>query len=110
MGNPFPGKVNMTQKQRAQYWVQEYMHQVIPGLYMILQGHSDEQYKKYIIHQLATPMPTEYRGAISRKYITSCMKQCIYKIQLDQEIARSEQDLRTKQSLKDILCIAISRW
>lgn len=100
----------MTQKKRAQYWVQEYMHQVIPGLYMILQGHSDEQYKRYIIDQLATPMPTEYRGSVSMKYITSCMEQYIYRIQLDQEKAKSEQDIRTKQSVKDILYIAISRW
>ena len=100
----------MTQKQRAQFWVQEYMHQVIPGLRAILQGHSDEQYKKYIIAQLSTPMPAEYRDAVSIKYITSCMEQCICRIELAYEKERLDQGILVRQSLKDILYIAISRW
>lgn len=100
----------MTQKQRAQFWVQEYMHQVIPGLYEILQGHSDEQYKKYIIDQLSTPMPTEYRDIVRIKYITSCMEYCIHEVLQSQMGDECTQNPHAMKELKDILYIAISHW
>ena len=101
----------MTQKQKARFWVREYMDQVIPGLYEILQGHSDEQYKKYIIDQLSTPMPAEYRDIVRMKYITSCMECWIHKVlqsQIDDECTQDPHAM--EKSLKDILYIAISRW
>ena len=100
----------MTQKQKARFWVREYMDQVIPGLYEILQGHSDEQYKKYIIDQLSTPMLTEYRDIVRMKYIASCMEHCIHKMLQSQIGDEGTQDPHTMKSLKDILYTAISRW
>lgn len=100
----------MTQKQRAQFWVQEYMHQVIPGLYGILQGHFDEQYRKYIIDQLSTPMPTEYRNAVRIKYIMSCMEYWIHKTLQCRTDEEHDQNLQVEKDLKEILYIAIARW